>query len=532
MKIIALLLTLFSVAALAQTSQFNGYTGGPCGVPTKCGPFSISGPLTITGNFTLLGIFNATTNRPPASWYPYPQKSLWKQPIPADCRGTTSGPPGCDIVPGNYSLSATSSQTMAKAALGFYLSENLGQPGGSGVPFSMIIASDATGGSGPQVAESDQGFPIYYCGPGSGCPYYLVSHTNGCGYDPFVNIAVQIPNKAAWTGGNTINNSGGGDGWLTWYDQVQGLRGGMGRFSSGHTTYTLPNCTASTPQTACVLTGDVLGSACGSERPGFDLDWGWVGSSAAYSWTSPSGFVDTLGGELDNIDQSAIGGMEVVRLEEFAVDINNNIGQILHQTQSSIGCVNGIVFPATSSAFACSGLGFTNYQQWGPNGGLVYCDYTAAQIASFQLPAWQNIIVTAICTYGTYPAVTSGAQDGAHIMNGDNQESELPYFLATGNHHPAYAWIAGQKLGSPLCNGTNCPAQVNISSACGGGGNAFPESYYKFNCNVLYGIPPLPGESNSVTEQYVYQHFHYIDPCVLKGMENNVGGSQSNPCYP
>jgi hypothetical protein len=451
-------------------------------------------------------------NRPPYNWYPYPKDSLWLQQLPPDITAH-------DIVPANYGLSASSAAAMVNCALtgcGVY---SLADEYGAMRSFVSSVASDGTTGI------EDQGSPIYYSQPTD--PYYWI-HGSDCVWDPFVDFRVQIPNQAARTG-RSIVLPNGSDGAISFFDQTQGVFGGMAGSGCPTCVAHLPACSASTPETACDLLGTgAEGSACSAERPYADKDWGWT-ANTHYDWTSPSGVVDALGGAGDNIVQGAHGSMGLIRIEEFGVDVDGLVGRILHAGSSTIGCVTGQVFPATSGAYPCSsvsGMSSADVNNFPPNGALFYCDYTNEQIAAMQLPPWQNTVLTWLCRYGTYPSVTDGGDHGVWPIAADNVESELAYFRATGHHHPVYAWMQGQKLGSPTCNGTNCPAQITMT----GNGFVKPHSEYRFSYNMLYGIPPVNGDAPSNTEAYLLKHFHIADPCIVKRMVNNVGGNVAGAC--
>lgn len=435
------------------------------------------------------------TNRPPANWYPYPNNSLWTQRIPADA-------PLHDIKPANYGLLASSS-TMVNCALTGCGTYSINDP--FGAMRSFIVSTTADG----SPSQNDQGKPIYYSQPGD--PYYRVrwQSNDDCYYDstkqgsPAVDFVVQIPDEAGWPGAS------GTDTYLGGYDQSQGIIFSMAR-TGEQTLFKLPHCASTDAKKPCDLTGKV-GSSCAAARVNLDKDWGW--SPGLYSATI-SGVKMTLGGPGDNLSQGAVGYLGLTRFEEL-------MDGIFHAASSNIGCVNGQVFPATSGAFQCSRLNLPPAQanNYPPNGALLYCDYTDAQIASMNLPPWQNVMLTWLCHYGTYPSITDATKHGVWPISGDAIESELPYFLATKQHHPIFAWLQGQQLGSP--NPTSPVPQVTMDC---GGNNRKPQSAYRCSYNVLYGIPPLgPGDT-------LLQHFHIADPCIVKRMANAVGGNYLDAC--
>jgi hypothetical protein len=296
--------------------------------------------------------WDTVTNRPPAQWYPYPvSTSLWKQPIPAACHGS-SMPSYCIINPSTYGLSG-SAVHMVSAALTAAGTVDLTHPAFSGAAASAMFGFSSQGASGDhpwQVGQNDNAIPISYSVPGD--PFYHIAPVSGtCAYDSIaggggfdINIAVQIPNQACWTGKNNTDNPGGGDGQIGGFDQAQGLlwemsRGGLG----AHTTACLPNAgggTHQTPATALAITGDVVGSSCTAQQAGVDIDFGWAGGAQHYTWPSPlGGFTNTLGGGDGTLDQGATLALFPAHIEEAFVDVNLVVGQILRQTASAIGCV-------------------------------------------------------------------------------------------------------------------------------------------------------------------------------------------------
>jgi len=145
------------------------------------------------------------------------------------------------------------------------------------------------------------------------------------------------------------------------------------------------------------------------------------------------------------------------------------------------------------------------------------------------LPPFQKLMLTWLCTYGTYPTVTNNTSAGVWPISDENTESELPYFTAHGTHHPIFAWLQGQALGSPNCHGagTDCPVPTTINC---GGSDPPPASAYQCSNNMLYGIPPVAGDTVVPNEGYIFIHFHIADPCLVKRMVNSVGGSVTGAC--
>lgn len=453
------------------------------GVARTRPPFNPSAPLS-------------QSNRPPANWYPYPKNSLWTQRIPADA-------PLHDIQLANYGLSASSASAMVNCALTGCGAYDLNNPFGAMRSFIVSTTKDGS------PSENDQGKPIYYSQPGD--PYYRIRWQNNddCYYDstnqgpPAIDFVVQIPNQAGWAGAS------GTDAYLSGYDQSEGIFFSMAR-TGPQTVFNLPLCTSTSPKNPCDLTGRV-GSSCSAARVNVDKDWGW--SPGLYEVTI-SGIKMTLGGSGDNLSQGAAGALSLTRFEELMDGIS-------HAASSNIGCVTGQVFPATSGAFECAKVRHPPAQanNYPPNGALFYCDYTDNQIASMNLPPWQNVMLTWLCHYGTYPSITDASNHGVWPISGDAMESELPYFLATRLHHPIFDWLQGQKLGSP--NLTSPVPQITMDC---GGDYSKPQSAYRCSYNVLYGIPQLgPGDT-------VLRHFHIADPCIVKRMANAVGGKFSDAC--
>jgi hypothetical protein len=469
----------------------------------------------IVANFVLNAVNPGSgfsqSNRPPATWYPYPSNSFFLQKLPSDAASH-------DIVPANYGLAASSEAAMVNCALTGCGSTSLTDPLGA---MRVFITSAASNGL---PSSNDEDKPINYSKPSD--PYYKVSYDgNTCFYEPNNSYIFQAPSGAPFA-----SNGGSTDAHLSGLDQSQGIFWTLGRTGSGNTNGLDPcpgpgGHPAGTPTDPCSA-NDLGASSCSAERIGVNKDWGWNGSSTE-TFTS-LGVTQHTGGPGDNIDFSAVGGSNPVRFEELGIDVHSVLGAILRIATSGIGCTTGFVYPADGAAHACTG-GQPTPNNWPPNGALLHCDYTPAQIASMKLPQWQNLMLTWMCGYGTFPTVTNNTTAGVWPLSDENVESELPYFLAIGQHHPIFAWLQGQALGSPNCHGagTDCPLPTTINC---GGSNPPPQSAYRCSQNMLYGIPPVPGDVVSPNEGYVFQHFHIADPCLIKRMLNTVGANVAGAC--
>jgi hypothetical protein len=186
---------------------------------------------------------------------------------------------------------------------------------------------------------------------------------------------------------------------------------------------------------------------------------------------------------------------------------------IFHAFQSGIYCTNDqnpMVVPASTTAAVCNSwiAGISNVgpsgAEYALNGALLFVDYTDAEIAAMDLPSFQANLITALAHYGTYIQVTGGnASYGFSPGGGDTTESEMAYYRSTGAHHPIFAWLNGQKLGSPSYSG----GQKTIDC----GSFSPPDSEYRCNFGGLYGIPDMNGTDPS-------HHVHIADPCIVKRM--------------
>ncbi len=461
----------------------------PCGAAPSC-TVTMNENASVTATFSLAKVLSIT-NPPPASWYPYPRNSLWTQRVPADA-------PQHDIVPANYNLSATSAQAMVSCALtgcGDYTLHQSGMELGSRAAMRSFINSATRDGS---PSQDDQGKAIWISQPGD--PYYHIHWTpsGDCYYEPNIDFVVQIPDQANWPGTH--------DTFVGGIDTSQNLFWSMSR-TGPHTGFSLPHCTSTDPKHPCELSGgEQVGSSCTAARIGVDKDWDY--SPGVYRATV-SGIPMTIGGSGDNLSQGASGSLGTVRLTEL-------MGGIFRMTQSSIGCVTGQVFPATSGAFSCRSV-TTQWQNYPPNGAWLYCDYTDSEIASMNLPPWQDIMLVGLCHHGTFPSVTDATNRGVSPLSGDTLESEYPFRKVTGQHHPVFAWLNGQKLGSPNSNAPDPQATIDCGSY-----NP-PLSEYRCSPNVLYGIPPIRGLD-------VIHHFHIADPCLMRRLIYQLGGDGTGRC--
>lgn len=217
-------------------------------------------------------------------------------------------------------------------------------------------------------------------------------------------------------------------------------------------------------------------------------------------------------------------------------------GAINHALLFTVDCVNSAtpyVFPGIAAALGQCG----SSAEFGPQNEnrpsadtLLFCDYTPAQIASFNLPPWQATILTAFCTYGGYPDITQGPNVGIGIYSDEEMESTeawkyynpssgCPFTAGTPCYgDPFWAWITQQK-------GLN--GNINIAqTGCTGGSGTNPSTWRCIGA-FLANIPRTPGPEGSDIEGNSCAsgegcnpsgHIHVADACVAKGFANLPGG--------
>jgi hypothetical protein len=425
-------------------------------------------------------------NPPPASWYPYPTAtSLFKQRLPSDVMSHLfqpqnygiSGFTGDEIA--SCSLTACGTQPTTDTYLGFQ-------------SFDSVAADGAPGANDLQK-------PVYYATASD--PWYEIKN---CPEAPGVDVKFHAPNLAQYSNGG--EPTGCTDQLIAIYDQSQEIFVSAYRCAT-YDSSGFPSCTATTPDEACLVPSP---SDCSAERVGVDRDWGW-GGDKTYT-TTINGVTEVLGSAGDNLPYGAAGSDGLVRFEEFMHGIDHAFASGIYCTNSQ----NPMIFPATITAAICNSTMFGESSvgaqgaEYAPNGSLAFLDYTDAQISAMELPPFQLNLVTALAHYGTYVQVTGGEPGmGFSPGGGDVAESGMAYYQATGQQHPFFSWLNGQKVGSPSYPG----GQETIDC----GDFAPPDSQYRCNFGGLYGIPDVDGKDIS-------GHIHIADPCLVKRMLG-VGGA-------
>jgi hypothetical protein len=217
-------------------------------------------------------------------------------------------------------------------------------------------------------------------------------------------------------------------------------------------------------------------------------------------------------------------------------------GAINHALLLTVDCVGSpaygvpyYVFPGVAAALGKCGTteGSTTFGPQNANrpaaNMLLFCDYTPAQVASFNLPAWQSTLLTAFCTYGGYPDITIGPNYGLLLDSDEEFESAeawkyaYPSTFLTAD--PFWAWTATQK-------GLNGVQPINGGLGCITGSGTNPSTYRclaAFLTNIPKAIGPegSDAEGNSCTTGsgcYPSGHLHVADPCIAKGYAGVSGG--------
>ena len=206
-------------------------------------------------------------------------------------------------------------------------------------------------------------------------------------------------------------------------------------------------------------------------------------------------------------------------------------GSIDHALMFTVDCVNAatpLVFPATTNPGICgSGGSFGPQVSTRPSAGtLLFLDYTAEQIASFDLPAWQAALLTTFSKYGAYISETQGQNTGITLVGDENLESSEAWkYHNTFSSNPFWPWINGQGGLDGTLKLTN--------TGCAKGSPGSNPSEYRCIGSILANIPRTLGPEGSDTEGhsctsgsgcYPSGHIHVADACVAKGFANRTGG--------
>jgi hypothetical protein len=205
-------------------------------------------------------------------------------------------------------------------------------------------------------------------------------------------------------------------------------------------------------------------------------------------------------------------------------------GSINHALMFTVDCVNAatpFVFPATTNPGVCGGGSFGPQVSTRPSAGtLLFLDYTAEQIASFNLPAWQGTLLTAFSKYGAYISETQGQNTGISLVGDENLESsEVWKYSNTFSSNPFWPWITAQ---------SGLDGTLNLTHAgCAGGSSGADQSEYRCIGAILTNIPRTLGpegsdaEGNSCTSGsgcLPSGHIHVADSCIANEFANRAGG--------
>jgi hypothetical protein len=205
-------------------------------------------------------------------------------------------------------------------------------------------------------------------------------------------------------------------------------------------------------------------------------------------------------------------------------------GSINHALMLTVDCVNKttpFVFPANTNPGLCGGGIFGPQTSTRPSAGtLLFLDYTAEQIASFNLPAWQTSLLTAMSKYGAYISETGGAGETIALVGDENLESSesWKYHNNLGSN-PFWPWITAQ---------SGLDGTLDLThTGCATGSPGSDQSASRCIGAFLANIPRTPGpegtdtEGNSCTSGsgcYPTGHIHVADSCIANGFANRSGG--------
>ncbi|MHB1845854.1 MAG: InlB B-repeat-containing protein, partial [Deltaproteobacteria bacterium] len=373
---------------------------------------------------------------------------------------------------------------------------------GNGGPLDHLFpGSDATASA--MVQNGGNGlYRFYGDGEGASAPLYYATASDpwywlqpgSCYYSTKLDIRFHAPSGAAYS------RSGGGDTNMAIWDQAQGLLIQLYVSLPNGTYRTFPPATGcgQSESTACVLPQG-FGGGCGVERPfggvgGTDQDWNTA--------DLPYDGGQTIGKDTGAF--AAFGG--TVRLEELQA------GQIFHALLAGYNCANpsvgngGRVFPANSVNYlsaTCTPAAAT--------GQLLFTDYTDAELAAMNVPAWQKNLLTALSHYGTYLFDTNGGST--------NGVSPLSYNYGVEGFE---AW----RFSTPSCDST-CASASTSCDLCDD--PVFfnwldPQSNLLGKEDILpwTGVPLVGGKG-------IEGHVHIVDPCVPAGMAGATQGQLGAP---
>jgi hypothetical protein len=340
-------------------------------------------------------------------------------------------------------------------------------------------------------------------------PYYEFTTASGPGGVYINNVIFHAPNAATWPEGVEAS--------ITIWDQFTGWVVGIYKSPGGGSLPAASGCgTLSSP---CVISGITYKSAATNLFTSIDYGYGATGSSPPVAANASIGVAPEAG---------------IVREQELS---NGVINHALLFTTDCVGSptysVSNQVFPAIANPLVCgSGVSGSQNADRPSAGTLLFLDYTPAQIAAFNLPAWQTTFLTALSTYGAYIAETNGNNTGLEVGGNETVESSAAwkfYYPGTGcstsncYNDPFWPWAETQKAfnGSGSLTQTGCGAPGSGTSVieCAG--------YIFTNIPRTIGPEGSDAEGNSCTTGsgcYPSGHIHVADPCIAKGYAGVSGG--------
>jgi hypothetical protein len=358
--------------------------------------------------------------------------------------------------------------------------------------------------------SDDFAAPLYYSLATD--PWYSIEVTTPAGTQ---TITFHAPSAASFSEGT--------EHLLAIWDQATGWVVGIYRGGNSYNIVTLPAASGcgSTSGTACAISVYDQSAASNIYT---SQDYGYTnnppGGNGLAAWAS-NGFAPEAA---------------IVREQELIHGVMN------HAFMVNVDCVsNGAagqppsyVFPANQAPGLCGQSSFGAQNVNRPSSGtLFFLDYTATQIAGFNLPSWQTTLLTAASTYGFYVSEAQRTPYGIVLAGDENQEGSEAWNYYYGNsgtlsNDPFWPWILAQHG----LDGTLNLTHVGCGSGSSGGGTS-PTSTYRCTGAFLANIPRITGpegtdsEGNSCTTGlgcYPSGHLHTADSCIAKGYAGVSGG--------
>jgi len=386
--------------------------------------------------------------------------------------------------------------------------------GNGGVPNGQNCGFIDSGNVGN---SADQTIPVYYTSAHDPTTFWFKTGNSCDSSTPGERFSFIAPNGVQFSGG-------AGDQSALIYDQTQGLlvrlyTSGKGKnFSIGSST-----CPASGTN-ACAQQIPSIGY-CTAMRVGIDPDWG-NGLHHVTINVGGNSYTYKIGG-LSNAIAAIVNPF--VRWNEFAA------GVIPHALYGSVPCVDNSSFPfpnvGQNSLAPCSpSVTYALHP-----GAAIFCDYTAAQIASMHISQWAKAIVTAVCTYGDYAATTAQTSFPGGMVNGLSP-------IGTGGFEGPQAssfydsnWYLGE-LNLLVGQGGWDSGDCGISNYAFGciinntdTAHARFEAFAWENIDLLQGPAgsgsiDVQGRNCGTTPCDFTGHFHEMHECKIKTMANQPGG--------